>query len=61
MPKDSQINIRVDSDLLEELKQLAEDEVTTPSQIVRKALTLYIRQVKESVEFTERNLSLRSG
>jgi hypothetical protein len=42
--KDTQLNIRVESELLERLKKLAEVEVTTPSQLVRKAVTLYIRQ-----------------
>lgn len=42
--KDTQLNIRVESELLDRLKKLAEVEVTTPSQLVRKAVTLYIRQ-----------------
>lgn len=41
--KDTQLNIRVESELLERLKKLAEVEVTTPSQLVRKAVTLYLR------------------
>ena len=43
MRKDTQINIRIESELLETLRKLAKEEVTTPSQIVRKALTLYVR------------------
>lgn len=43
MSKDTQLNIRVESKLVAELKKLAELEVTTPSQIVRKAVTLYLR------------------
>ena len=58
MPKDTQLNIRVNSELLEELKRLAEDEVTTPSQIVRKAITLYIRQAQDEAK---RNSCVRSG
>ena len=44
MRKDTQINIRIEKSLMVRLKKLAEDEVTTPSQIVRKALTLYLRK-----------------
>lgn len=58
MPKDTQLNIRVNSELLEELKKLAEDEVTTPSQIVRKAITLYIRQAQDEAKG---NSCVRSG
>ena len=42
--KDTQLNIRVEKSLVEDLKRLANEEVTTPSQLVRKAVTLYIRQ-----------------
>lgn len=42
--KDTQLNIRVESDLLDRLKKLADHEVTTPSQLVRKAVTLYLRE-----------------
>lgn len=59
MPKDTQLNIRVNSELLEELKKLAEAEITTPSQIVRKAITLYIRQAQE--DEAKRNSCVRSG
>jgi hypothetical protein len=44
MRKDTQINIRIETSLMESLKKLAETEVTTPSQIVRKALTMYLRK-----------------
>ncbi len=43
MSKDTQLNIRVESSLVEALKKQAEVEVTTPSQLVRKAVTLYLR------------------
>lgn len=43
MSKDTQLNIRVESELVAELKRLADLEVTTPSQLVRKAVTLYLR------------------
>lgn len=59
MPKDTQLNIRVNSELLEELKKLAEAEITTPSQIVRKAITLYIRQAQE--DEAKRNSCVRPG
>lgn len=59
MPKDTQLNIRVNSELLIELKKLAEVEITTPSQIVRKAITLYIRKAQE--DEAKRNTCLRSG
>jgi len=49
MRKDTQINIRVEADLLERLRKLAKDEVTTPSQIARKALTLYVRKFQKDV------------
>ena len=42
--KDTQINIRVDSELFDELKAQAREEVTNASQLVRKALTLYLRK-----------------
>lgn len=50
MRKDTQINIRVETDLLKKLRELAEVEVTTPSQIVRKALTLYLRSLRPDGE-----------
>ena len=42
--KDTQLNIRVEKDLVERLKKQAEIEVTTPSQLVRKAVTIYLRE-----------------
>jgi len=44
LKKDTQLNIRVDPYLVKSLKRLAEEEVTTLSQLVRKAVTLYIRK-----------------
>ncbi len=44
MSKDTQLNIRVEKDLVTRLKAQAELEVTTPSQLVRKAVTLYLRE-----------------
>ena len=44
MSKDTQLNIRVEKDLVERLKKQAEIEVTTPSQLVRKAVTIYLRE-----------------
>ena len=44
MSKDTQLNIRVEKDLVERLKKQAEIEVTTPSQLVRKAVTMYLRE-----------------
>lgn len=44
MRKDTQINIRIEKSLMDRLKKLAEEEVTTPSQIVRKALTIHLRK-----------------
>jgi len=44
LKKDTQLNIRVDPALVKSLKDLAEEEVTTLSQLVRKAVTLYIRR-----------------
>ncbi len=41
--KDTQLNIRVDLDLVKGLRKLAEIEVTTLSQLVRKAVTVYLR------------------
>jgi metal-responsive CopG/Arc/MetJ family transcriptional regulator len=43
MRKDTQINIRLDNDLLEKLRLQADEEVTTTSQLVRKAITYYLR------------------
>ena len=43
MRKTTQINIRLDSELLAKLKDQAEEEVTTTSQLVRKAITFYLR------------------
>ena len=42
--KDTQINIRISTDLLEALRRMAEDEVTTTSQLVRKAVTRMVRE-----------------
>ena len=46
--KDTQINIRISSDLLETLRKVAEDEVTTTSQLVRKAVTFYVRDQRDN-------------
>lgn len=48
MSKDTQLNIRVEKDLVERLKKQAEIEVTTPSQLVRKAVTIYLREAADS-------------
>lgn len=42
--KTTQINIRIDKNLHGQLKDRAEEEVTTTSQLVRKAITLYLRK-----------------
>ena len=42
--KDTQLNIRVDLELVRELRKLADIEVTTLSQLVRKAVTIYLRK-----------------
>ena len=47
--KDTQINIRISGELLETLKKQAEAEVTTTSQLVRKAVTFYVRDRNNSV------------
>ena len=60
MPKDTQLNIRVAKPLLEDLKKLAQTEVTTPSQLVRKAITIYIREAQDA-ESRKRDSSVRSG
>jgi len=44
--KSTQINIRIDKNLHGELKAQAEEEVTTTSQLVRKAITLYLRKCR---------------
>jgi predicted DNA binding CopG/RHH family protein len=41
--KDTQINIRISSELLDALRLIAEEEVTTTSQLVRKSITLLVR------------------
>lgn len=46
--KDTQLNIRVDLDLVRELRKLADVEVTTLSQLVRKAVTVYLRSQKDA-------------
>lgn len=46
MPKNTQLNIRIDESLLVNLRKLADEEVTTVSQLVRKAVTLYVRNGK---------------
>ena len=46
--KDTQLNIRVEKDLVARLKKQAEIEVTTPSQLVRKAVTIYLRNATDS-------------
>lgn len=42
--KDTQINIRISSELLDSLRLIAEEEVTTTSQLVRKSITLLVRE-----------------
>lgn len=44
--KTTQINIRIDKSLHGDLKAQAEEEVTTTSQLVRKAITLYLRKCR---------------
>lgn len=48
MSKDTQLNIRVEKDLVARLKKQAEIEVTTPSQLVRKAVTIYLREASDA-------------
>ena len=57
MSKDTQLNIRVTKPLLADLKKQALLEVTTPSQLVRKAITMYIREAQDA-ESRKRNLSV---
>ena len=42
--KNTQINVRMDSDLAERLKKFADRGMTTPSQVVRKAVYDYIEK-----------------
>lgn len=60
MSKDTQLNIRVTKPLLEDLKAQAIEEVTTPSQLVRKAITIYIREAQHAQD-RKRDSSVRSG
>lgn len=48
MRKNTQINIRLDDDLLSNLKAQALEEVTTTSQLVRKAVTLYLKKFADA-------------
>lgn len=63
MRKNTQINIRLDDDLLTKLKIQADEEVTTTSQLVRKAITYYLRPrdaaVAQSPELDDRASCLR--
>jgi predicted transcriptional regulator len=47
MPLGNQVNIRVDDALLEQLKTLARERYSTPSQVVREALALYLKRVAQ--------------
>ena len=54
MRKSIQINIRLDDDLYKKLKAQADEEVTTTSQLVRKAVTYYLRpKAKDQTPETE--------
>ena len=62
MRKNTQINIRLDDDLLKKLKIQADEEVTTTSQLVRKAITYYLRPrkaVAQSPELDDRASCLK--
>lgn len=47
MAKNIQVNIRVDEDMANRLKIFAKDNLTTPSQVIRKALHDYLRVQNE--------------
>lgn len=44
--KNKQINVRMDDSMANELKSHAEQNLTTPSQIIRKAIDEYIKKWK---------------
>ena len=44
MAKNIQINIRMDDDMANRLKLFAKDNLTTPSQVLRKALHDYLQE-----------------
>jgi predicted transcriptional regulator len=44
--KTKQINVRMDDSLASSLRLLADDLMTTPSQIVRKAVHDYLKKCK---------------
>jgi len=44
--KNKQINVRMDDSMAKELKSHAEQNLTTPSQIIRKAIDEYIKKWK---------------
>ncbi len=47
MPLGNQVNIRVDDALLAQLKALAKERYSTPSQVVREALAVYLKRIAE--------------
>ena len=46
MGLENQINFRVDDGLLTEIKQLAKDRHSTPSQVVRQAIAEYLASLR---------------
>ena len=47
MGLENQINFRVDDGLLTEIKQLAKDRHSTPSQVVRQAIAEYLASLRD--------------
>ncbi|MAT87232.1 MAG: hypothetical protein CL532_01595 [Aestuariivita sp.] len=46
MSLENQVNIRVDDNLLAEIRKLAKARYSTPSQVVREAIAYYLRRKK---------------
>tara|TARA_Y100001973_G_C5187832_1_gene328995 strand:+ start:1785 stop:1955 length:171 start_codon:yes stop_codon:yes gene_type:complete len=47
MGLENQINFRVDDELLTEIKRIADERYSTPSQVVRQAIAEYLASLKE--------------
>ena len=52
MAKNIQVNIRMDDDMANRLKLFAKDNLTTPSQVLRKALHDYLKVQNDAKRLT---------
>lgn len=53
--------MRVDDDMLEDIKRLAKERYSTPSQVVRQAIAEYLNGIKVKARLTELIKASESG